>query len=289
MTLPTTGPISLIDIQTEFGGVNTISINEYYLGLPNTYVPAGTVGYPGGIRTIIPSSGTISFANFYGATKRIPQLYTFTAGTNFVPPIGMTTAQIILVGGGGQGGSAINSTFNTEFVSGGGGGGGQVVFLDNFAIPQDNGVPSFPQQPIMISIGFGGTSAGQAGTTSVSIPSFGTINAVGGFSGSNGVNKQPGIGGSSGSGFAGGVPSPGVVTVGGGGGGDTGPGVSAGQGGPGRTITIGGSTFNFSTGGNSGDENPGGNPGAGGGGGIRSLVGTTTGQSGFNGIVYIYG
>ena len=38
MALPTTGPISLGQIQTEFGGSNPISLSEYYAG-PTTYSP----------------------------------------------------------------------------------------------------------------------------------------------------------------------------------------------------------------------------------------------------------
>jgi hypothetical protein len=67
MTLPTSGPLSLADIQTEFGGSNPISLSEYYAG--GAYVPAGTTGTNGPV----PSSGTISISNFYG-TSNIPTL-----------------------------------------------------------------------------------------------------------------------------------------------------------------------------------------------------------------------
>lgn len=67
MVLQSSGAITLADIRTEFGGAAPDSLSEYYAG--GTYVPAGTVGYPGGVSTPIPSSGTISFSNFYGATK----------------------------------------------------------------------------------------------------------------------------------------------------------------------------------------------------------------------------
>lgn len=63
MTLPSSGPLSLSDIQTEFGGSNPISLSEYYAG--GAYVPAGTTGTFGAV----PSSGTISLRNFYGTTK----------------------------------------------------------------------------------------------------------------------------------------------------------------------------------------------------------------------------
>lgn len=51
MPLQTSGPISLLNIQNEFGGSNPISINEYY-----------GVGYP----VPVPASGAISLSDFYG-------------------------------------------------------------------------------------------------------------------------------------------------------------------------------------------------------------------------------
>lgn len=62
MVLPTSGPLSLADIQTEFGGANPIGLNEYYAG--GAYVPAGTSGTNGAV----PSSGAISIWNFYGTS-----------------------------------------------------------------------------------------------------------------------------------------------------------------------------------------------------------------------------
>jgi hypothetical protein len=63
MPLPTSGPLSLNDIQTEFGGTNPIGLNEYYAG--GGLVPAGTSGTFGAV----PSSGAISIQNFYGTSK----------------------------------------------------------------------------------------------------------------------------------------------------------------------------------------------------------------------------
>lgn len=62
MTLPSSGPLSLANIQGEFGGSNPIGLAEYYAGGP--YVPAGTSGTYGSV----PSSGTISIQNFYGTS-----------------------------------------------------------------------------------------------------------------------------------------------------------------------------------------------------------------------------
>lgn len=63
MTLPSSGPLSLADIQGEFGGSNPISLSEYYAG--GAFVPAGTTGTYGAV----PSSGTISIRNFYGTSN----------------------------------------------------------------------------------------------------------------------------------------------------------------------------------------------------------------------------
>jgi hypothetical protein len=68
MPLPTSGPLTLAQIQTEFGGTNPISLSEYYAGGAN--VPAGTSGTFGAV----PSSGTISIQNFYGTSKIVYRL-----------------------------------------------------------------------------------------------------------------------------------------------------------------------------------------------------------------------
>lgn len=60
MTIVSSGPISLLSVQNEFGGSNPIGMNEYYRG--GGYVP----GTGGGVENI-PWSGTISLYNFYGA------------------------------------------------------------------------------------------------------------------------------------------------------------------------------------------------------------------------------
>lgn len=59
MPLPQSGPISLANIQTEFGGANPIALSEYYKGgsYVSSYVTAS-----------IPQSGTISLSQFYGAS-----------------------------------------------------------------------------------------------------------------------------------------------------------------------------------------------------------------------------
>ena len=61
MALPSSGPLALTQIQTEFGGSNPISMSEYYRG--GAYVTSNN--------TTVPTSGAISISNFYGTVKRI--------------------------------------------------------------------------------------------------------------------------------------------------------------------------------------------------------------------------
>jgi len=71
---------SMLDIQNEFGGAFAIGIDEYFAG--GDYVPAGTVGYPGGVATFIPSSQPISMRNFEGASMPVAQNYRLTGVAN---------------------------------------------------------------------------------------------------------------------------------------------------------------------------------------------------------------
>jgi len=68
MALPSSGTISLNDIQTEFGGTNPISMSEYYRG--GSFVTDNN--------TSVPTSGTIDMGDFYGAVK----LFSFTISTD---------------------------------------------------------------------------------------------------------------------------------------------------------------------------------------------------------------
>lgn len=69
MALPSSGSLTLAQIQTEFGGVNPISLSEYYRN--------------GGLvtsnNTNVPTSGVISLSNFFGAVK----LFQFTISTTY--------------------------------------------------------------------------------------------------------------------------------------------------------------------------------------------------------------
>ena len=68
MALPSSGAISLGDIQTEFGGTNPISMSEYYRG--GSFVTDNN--------TDVPTSGTIAFDDFYGGVNQ----FTLTISSN---------------------------------------------------------------------------------------------------------------------------------------------------------------------------------------------------------------
>lgn len=62
MALQSSGAISLLQIQAEWGGSAPISLSEYYLGsLPTSRTNYGT----------IPSSGAIDMADFYGTNSAL--------------------------------------------------------------------------------------------------------------------------------------------------------------------------------------------------------------------------
>jgi len=104
MALPESGPLSLPDIQAEFGGTNPISLSEYYKG--GAYV-LNTDFAPN-----VPTSGTIKISDFYGARKTTLTTLTFnTVGDNLfvVPSTVVGNLQIVTMTGGGGGGGGPDS------------------------------------------------------------------------------------------------------------------------------------------------------------------------------------
>ena len=79
MALQTSGAISLLDIQNEFGGSNPISLSEYY-----------------GAASGIPASGAISIGNFYGASAFNPLSWTKSNESYFNTNANMDTNGLIL-------------------------------------------------------------------------------------------------------------------------------------------------------------------------------------------------
>ena len=94
MVLPSSGPISLGQIQTEFGGSNPISISEYYNGGP--YI-THTVN---ALAPNVPSSGPIKFSDFYGAAKLFDVTFSMTRNADnqnyfyFSSALGTVTATL---------------------------------------------------------------------------------------------------------------------------------------------------------------------------------------------------
>ena len=234
MPIPTSGPLTLAQIQTEFGGTNPIGINEYYAG--GGLVPSGTSGINGPV----PSSGAISFSIFYGTTAALPfgtVQYTSPGTYTFVVPAGYTSISAVAVGAG-------------AYAGGGG------------ALSYSNAIPTTPGESLTVVVGAGGidfpTQAG--GSSSISRGGTTLLRAVGGsrptggqasggigavrYSGGNG---QPGTGGGSpgggggAAGYAGnggnaGTYSSGSSGNGGGGGGAADTGFTGGGGGVGLIV-----------------------------------------------------
>lgn len=72
MTLPASGELSFSDIVTEFGGSAPHSLSEYYRG--GSYVGSGAPN--------VPTSGQISFNDFYGAKAAFVFTATISSNTN---------------------------------------------------------------------------------------------------------------------------------------------------------------------------------------------------------------
>lgn len=70
-------PLSIEQIEGEFGGVTPKSLSEYYAAPSGPYVTPDRMGYPFGVETPIPSAGNpISISNFYGASAVPYAIYT---------------------------------------------------------------------------------------------------------------------------------------------------------------------------------------------------------------------
>ena len=146
MALPSSGPISMLDIQGEFGGSNPISLSEYY-----------------GAASSVPSSGTISISDFYGTSGAVTArggTVTTSGGYKYHT---FTTSGIFTVTGGGA----------IEFLVQGGGGNDSAG--GRWAVAQDVAVGDFPA-----SVGGSNQSSSFLGKTA----GPGTTYNAGGASGS---------------------------------------------------------------------------------------------------------
>lgn len=155
MTTPT-GAISLLDIQTEFGGANPISLNEYFRNA-SAYVSNNQATGPNG--AIGSDAGSINMNTFRGITKYSGGSIGFgTVGTTaWVVPgnIGIATYMRSIGGGGGGGGGSSRAGRQSaqEYVGGGGGGGNATVY-------QSTIYGLTPGSTIYIVVGGGGGGGG---------------------------------------------------------------------------------------------------------------------------------
>ena len=207
MALPASGPLTLAQIQTEFGGTNPIDLSEYYRG--GAYVTANNTG--------VPTSGTISIGNFYGAVKQ----FAFTISSNLATAQNLRT---LALAAGWNAADPVLATIAT----------GVVISPTNTGQAALTISGSFPAGVILVNNGY---IVGQGG-------SGGNGNAFNGFAGgpalsvstSVSINNTSGViaggGGGGGGGAAGGTGGR-LGGGGGGGGGQTGLTASAaGPGGP---------------------------------------------------------
>jgi hypothetical protein len=180
MTLPTSGPLSLSDIQAEFGGNAPTSLSEYYKGGP--YVGAGALA------PNVPTSGPISISNFYGAQAYVPISRTITLSNGQIWTVpttiqGGTITATLIGAAGAQGGADAGHSPYPGYP------GSQVVGVVNVS----------PGDKILASLGGSGNPGGSGSGTGAG--GGGNGGALG-FSGGNG--GQPGYSGWSGAGGGGG-------------------------------------------------------------------------------------
>lgn len=251
MALPPSGPLSLANLQTEFGGTNPIGLGEYYRNgglVPNAAQNAS-----------IPTSGAISIGNFYGSTNRISIALTLSAsaynydvyanrGGSYVAGISditVTVAPGVYIGSTSTGTYAmlVSSSFNAGdtvtivnngTIEGMGGTGGAAIFGANAGNTGAGGgnalyvARATTIQNNSIIAGGGGGGGGGAGYT----PNKGGSDWGGGGGGGAGYNPGAGgagpYGGASGTVTAGGVGGSSPYTTGGTGGGQGSAGGSGG-------------------------------------------------------------
>lgn len=257
MAIPSSGPITLSNIQTEFGGTDPVGLNEYYRGGANVENTRNTV--------TVPVSGRISTNNFYGTLRRINIPLSVTTptynydvyakaidGTGYVAGISDIR---VTVAPGVQVGSTSTSTY--------------AMLVPSSFNPNDT-----------VTIVNNGVIQGRGGNGGPG--QFGASNGIAGATGGNAlyVNRPTTIvnngsvagGGGGGGAGAGYTPNKGPSAWGGGGGG--GAGYNGGTGGGGN---IPGSPGTSDAGGVGGNASPGGDGGAGGGRGAAGSAGQPVG------------
>lgn len=276
MALQTSGPISLGDVNGEFGGGAPISLGACYSG--GARVPGGTTGANGPI----PSSGTISLWHFYGSQSKIilnliiPSNTTdyniasaVTAALGYTPvlplDVNITVGSGVVV--------SASSTATPAIISGLLPAGSLINLTNNGIIVGKGGVGGNPANPYTTGSGCapGGLTAGSNGGAAIKVSVNCNIT-------NNGI-----IGGGGGGGGAGGSSNgKSGPQWGGRGGGGAGFGLmgTTGRAGDGATdgsATVGGSRGNWSGCCSSGYGGAGGSLGANGASGINNGCGASGG------------
>ena len=193
MALPSSGTITLAQIQTEFGGSNPVRLSEYYRG--GAYVTPNN--------TNVPTGGAITLSNFYGAVKQ----FAFTIGTTYSSTQDLRT---LALAAGWNGSDPVVATISS----------GVIISSSSTASAALTIAGSFPagvslvNNGSIVGMGGGGANADSVGiaggaavavSTAVSITNNGTFAGGGGGGGAgiswgwNGLNRStPGSGGGSG-------------------------------------------------------------------------------------------
>jgi Phage tail fibre adhesin Gp38 len=179
MALPSSGPLSFSDIQSEFGGSNPISLSEYYRG--GSYVTTNNTG--------VPTSGQIALNVFRGTVKQ----FAFTISTNYSTPQNLRS---LALAAGWNGTDAVLATNNANISSNTT---GTPALTINGSFP--NGLV-FVNNGYIVGMGGAGGNYGQAGnaggtaltvSSAVSITNNGTIAGGGGGGGSSPVFGWGGV------------------------------------------------------------------------------------------------
>jgi hypothetical protein len=169
MVLQSSGQISLANLATEFGDSAPHSLSEFYRG--------GGLVSNSATNSNVPTSGTISLANFYGAQAAIE-----------------FTAEYLVVAGGGGGGQSLptlpgNNSYG--YADGGGGAGG--LLTGTFTL---NSTKTYTA---VIGAGGNVNTNGSASSLTNSTDSAGIASVVGGGYGGY-LSNYGGVGGSGGGG-----------------------------------------------------------------------------------------
>lgn len=166
MALPGSGPMSLAQLQTEFGGSNPVSLSEYYRG--GAYVTANNTG--------VPVSGQVSLSQFYGAVRQ----FAFTISTNYSTPQNLRTLALAA----GWNGSDFLLATNSAILSSNSTATAALTINGSFP----NGVSFINNSYILGMGGRGGdtTSAGSAGGPALLVASAATVTNNGTLAGGGG-------------------------------------------------------------------------------------------------------